>query len=115
MSGNKTLDIPDYPTYYRTITPLLSLKYSYITSNYPIDYSCVTGKITAWQWCQVMESVLTLDIPWRMLRPRLVTTASGREDTDQSNVLYRQTCGDTGEGPLEYTVSSSHSSSFSEL
>ncbi|XP_035826632.1 serine/threonine-protein phosphatase with EF-hands 2-like [Aplysia californica] len=47
-----------------------------------------TGEISACAWCQVMESVLALDVPWRMLRSRLV---SSRARAGQQNVLYHST------------------------
>jgi len=63
------------------------------------------GRITALQWCQAMEAVLMLDVPWRMLRPRLVTSSSDMKDHDGQHVEYMSTFNNAREISLEYAHS----------
>ncbi|GFS02677.1 serine/threonine-protein phosphatase [Elysia marginata] len=48
----------------------------------------MAGMIQATQWCQAMETVMEIDVPWRLLRPRLVSSAV---HTNGQQVLYEST------------------------
>ncbi|KAL3266411.1 hypothetical protein HHI36_010587 [Cryptolaemus montrouzieri] len=50
-----------------------------------------TGFITIGDWCKTMESSTGLELPWRMLRNKLVTT-----DADTQLVAYRSTFDNIG-------------------
>lgn len=48
------------------------------------SFACILGKIPLQTWCQIVEKVTELNVPWRVLAGRLVTLCD-----DGKNVLYR--------------------------
>ncbi|OPL21695.1 serine 2 threonine-protein phosphatase with ef-hands, partial [Mytilus galloprovincialis] len=62
----------------------------------------VTGKVTVKEWCEVMEYVMRMDLPWRSLRSKLVKDDPGTDIMvlyhtmfDQYHLYHRY----TGNGP----------------
>lgn len=48
-----------------------------LTKEFKRKDSDKAGTITATHWCEIMKSVTGLDLPWRTLKPKLVTGAAG--------------------------------------